>query len=148
MNSWIKLALIVGLTWFVVRTMRQGWGGGAGGDLPKTVSGQVAKAKTMNRKLVLLITGSDWCPACIAMEKNMLVTPEWQAFAAKDIVFQTYDYPNGGEAPTPAHEDLLKLPGFQGFPTLVVADGSGKVLAMRAGFSGGAQDTIAWIKSL
>ena len=68
------------------------------------------------------------------------------AFAAKEIVFQKYDYPDPSSAPTPAHQDLLKLPGFEGFPTLVVADGDGRILGMRAGYGGG--DYLEWIRSL
>lgn len=147
MNSWVKLLLIIAVTFLVIRTMRQGWSV-AGGELPKSVAGLVTKAKSLDRKLVLLITGSDWCPACQQMERGMLSTPEWAAFAAGEVVFQVYDYPNGGESKSPAHEDLLKLPGFEGFPTLVVADASGKVLGMRAGYGGGSGDYMQWIRSL
>lgn len=148
MNSWVKLLLIVGVTFLVVRTMREGWGSEGGGDLPKSMVGLVHKAKTLDRKLVVLITGSDWCPACQSMERGMLSTPEWAAFAGKEIVFQVFDYPEGGQPTSPAHVDLMKLPGFRGFPTMVVANGSGKVLDMKAGFGGGTEEYIQWIRSL
>ena len=64
MNSWVKLVLIIAATFLVIRTMRQGWGG-AGGDLPQSVAGLVAQAKTLDRKLVLLITG----PGCYYCEQ-------------------------------------------------------------------------------
>ncbi len=147
MNSWVKLVLIIIATFLVIRTMRQGWGG-AGGDLPQSVAGLVSQAKTLDRKVVLLITGPGWCPACVAMEQGMLSKPEWTAFAGKEIVFQAYNYPNGGEATSPAHEDLLNLPGVKGFPTLVVAGPSGKILALRSGYGGGADEYIQWIRSL
>lgn len=149
MNSWVKLILIVAVTVVVVRAMRAGWGSeGGGGELPKSVMGLAHKAKAKDQKLVLLITGSEWCPACQSMERGMLCTPEWTVFAGKEIVFHVFDYPEGGQPTTPAHMDLLQLPGFRGFPTLVVANASGKVLGMKAGFAGGAADYIGWIRSL
>lgn len=146
MNSWVKLAIIVAATYFGVQYLRDG--GGSGGEMPKSVIGLVHKAKTLDKKLVILITGSDWCPACQSMERSMLGTQEWLSFCGKDVIFQKYEYPRGGEASTQAHKDLLELPGFRGFPTMVVVDGKGKILDMRVGYSGGASDYISWIKSL
>ena len=147
MNSWVKTAIILTVTYFVLKTMRDGWGD-AGGNLPKSVSSLVTKATTLDRKLVILLTGSDWCPPCQAMERGMLGSPEWQTFAAKEIVFQKYDFPNGGEAQSPAHEDLLKLPAMKGFPTLVVTNSKGTILGSRSGFGGGIEEYIEWISSL
>ena len=147
MNPWVKLAVIIVIASFVVKTMRDGWGG-SGGDLPKSVSSLVAKARAVDRKLVILLTGADWCPPCQAMERGMHDSPEWQTFASKEIVFQKYDYPQGGQPQSPAHEDLLRLPGMQGFPTLVVANSKGTILESRSGFDGSIQDTMKWIRGL
>ena len=106
MNSWVKTAIILTVTYFVLKTMRDGWGD-AGGNLPKSVSSLVTKATTLDRKLVILLTGSDWCPPCQAMERGMLGSPEWQTFAAKEIVFQKYDFPNGGGLKSETHEVLF-----------------------------------------
>lgn len=146
MNSWVKLAIIIAVTYFGVQYMQGG--GGSGGEMPKSVIGLVHKAKTLDKKLVVLITGSDWCGACKAMERGMLGTPEWVSFSGNDVIFQKFEYPNGGQASTQAHKDLLELPGFRGYPTMVVVDGKGKILDMRAGYAGGASDYISWIKSL
>ena len=143
MNNLIKLALIVAVGYFGVQAL-----GGGGGEMPKSTQGLVARAKTKHRKLVILMTGADWCGACKAMENGMLNTPEWQGFAEKEVVFEKFDYPNGGEATTRAHEELKHLPGFQGYPTMLVVNGNGKILDMRVGFSGGPGEYISWIKSL
>lgn len=146
MNSWLKYLLILVVGFFLVRAFKDGFSLG-GAELPKSVLGLKLKAKKLDRKLVILITGSDWCPACKSMESGLLSTSEWAAFADKELVFQKYDYPNGGQPTSEAHRDLLALEGFRGFPTLVVSDGTGKVLAMEAGFSQG-MDYPKWIRSL
>jgi thiol-disulfide isomerase/thioredoxin len=145
MNSPLTWLLILVGGFFLVRAVQDN--GGGGGELPKSVLGLQLRAKNLERKVVILITGSDWCPACQSMERGLLASPEWAAFTAKEVVFQKYDYPNGGEASTAAHRDLLKLDGFEGFPTLVVADGGGKILGMRAGYGLGT-DYPQWIRSL
>ena len=142
MKPWMKLLLLAAGGYWLFTTMNHG----SGGELPKSLAGPVALGRTQQKKVVILITGSAWCPACQQMESGLLSTPQWLAFAAKEIVFQKYDYPDPSSAPTPAHQDLLKLPGFQGFPTLVVADGEGSILGMRAGY--GEVDYLEWIRSL
>ena len=142
MNSLIKLVLVGFIGYFGYRAM------GGGDEMPTSMKGYVRQADVLKRKLVILITGSDWCGACKAMELEMLRTPEWQQFAGNDIVFQKFDYPSGGMATTQAHRDLLELPGFKGYPTMVVVNGDGKLLDMRAGYGGGAGEYIQWIKSL
>ena len=117
-------------------------------ELPAALAPAVDKAKKQNRRLVLLLTGSFWCVACQALEKNVLTTPEWQAFATGEVLWETYNYPEDGSAPTPAHDALRKLPGFRGFPTWVVADPSGKLLALRDGTNVTAADLMTWIRSL
>jgi len=142
MNSWMKWLLLAAGGYGLFTTLQPG----TGGDLPKSLASPVAQGRVLKRKVVILITGSAWCPACQAMERGLLTTPEWAAFVKNEIVFQKYDYPDPSSAPTPAHQDLLKLRGFEGFPTLVVADGSGSILGMRAGY--GEVDYPAWIRSL
>jgi thiol:disulfide interchange protein len=147
MNNWIKLVFIIAATYYGVQYMGT-TGDSGGGDMPKSLLSLVRQAKAQDKKVVILITGSDWCGACKKMEQGMLGTAQWLGFAGKDVVFQKFEYPNGGQASTQAHKDLLELPGFEGFPTLLVADGKGKILGIRAGYGGGADEYIDWIKSL
>lgn len=117
-------------------------------ELPASLAPVVDRAKTQDRKVVLLLTGSAWCAACQALEKNTLSTPEWRTFAAEGIVWEVFDYPADGAAPSPAHGDLRRLPNFRGYPTLVVADQGGRLLALRDGSNVTAGELIAWIRSL
>lgn len=138
----IKLILMLGIGYFGFNMM------GGGNEMPTSMKGYVRQANVLERKLVILITGSGWCGACQKMESEMLRTAEWQRFSGQEIVFQKFEYPAGGMASTQAHRDLLELPGFKGYPTMVVVNGDGKVLDMRAGYGGGAGEYIQWIKLL
>lgn len=50
------------------------------------------KAKVENKQLVLQFSGSDWCAPCIKLEKNILNTPAFEAYATK-FVWLKVDFP-------------------------------------------------------
>ena len=50
-------------------------------DLPKAQ----AQAKAENKIVLMDFTGSDWCGWCIKFHKEVLDTPEFQAYAAKNV---------------------------------------------------------------
>ncbi len=148
MKSILKLLLVAAVAFWVFRSLRGGQDvTPAGLKLPDTQTAAVGKARAAGKKLVILITGSKWCPPCQLLEKQVLSTPEWEAFAKNEILFEIYDYPAAGDAPTPAHRDLVSLEGVRGFPTVVVADQGGNVTGMRSGFGGDPADLISWIRS-
>jgi thiol:disulfide interchange protein len=147
MKTWQKVLLILLIPVAAISAVWIGMAYAAP-ELPASLAPMVDKAEKQDRKLVLLLTGSAWCPACQELEKKTLATPEWQTFAAAEILFETFDYPADRSFPTPAHGDLTKLPGFRGYPTFVVADASGKLLALRDGAAVSPADLIAWIRSL
>ena len=44
------------------------------------------------KKMVLMdFTGSDWCPPCKALEKNVLSSPAFEAFAKENLVLVQVD---------------------------------------------------------
>ncbi len=50
-------------------------------------------AKEKDQKIVLFFTGSDWCPPCIKLEKNVLSSKEFAAFAQQKYVWLKADFP-------------------------------------------------------
>ena len=147
MKTWQKVLLILLIPVSAISLVWLGMAYAAP-ELPAPLAAMVDKAKQQDRKLVLLLTGSAWCIDCKRLENNILATPEWKAFATNEIVMETFDYPEDRSAPTPAHEELRKLPGFRGYPTFVVSDASGKLLALRDGTNMTTADLITWIRSL
>jgi protein disulfide-isomerase len=107
-------------------------------DLP------AAKAKAKEEKKLVLIdfTGSDWCPPCKALHKNVLATSEFGEYAKKNLVLVDIDFPNAKKQSPElkkannALKDQFKI---EGFPTIVVLDADGKELGRSVGYGG---DTV------
>ena len=58
-------------------------------DLPKAQ----AQAKAEKKIVLMDFTGSDWCPPCKALHKNVFSTQEFQEYAAKNLVLVEVDFP-------------------------------------------------------
>ncbi len=50
-------------------------------------------AKEKDQKIVLFFTGSDWCPPCIKLDKNVLSSDKFAAFAEEKYVWLKADFP-------------------------------------------------------
>src|SRR5678815_4008777 len=51
------------------------------------------KAKTENKMVLLDFTGSDWCPPCKALHKNVFSSSEFVDYAKKNLVLVEVDFP-------------------------------------------------------
>ena len=99
-------------------------------DLPKAQ----AQAKAQNKMILMDFTGSDWCGWCIKFKKDVLDTPEFQEYAAKNLVLVELDYPQKKQQSDDlkkANAALQKQYNVDGFPTLVVLDKNGKEVGRR-----------------
>ncbi len=104
-------------------------------DLPKAQ--EQAKAE---KKLVLMdFTGSDWCPPCKALYKNVLSQPEFLEYAKKHLVLVEVDFPNK----KPQSEELKKANAalqekfkIEAYPTIVVLNSEGKEIHRKSGYGG------------
>lgn len=82
------------------------------------------RAVKENKSVLLLFTGLDDCGACKVLEKNILGSEKFTAFAKKSIVFVSLDYPQF-EMPSPEKNKLYQEYGIEGFPTLLLTDEKG-----------------------
>ncbi len=108
-----------------------------------------AKAKAENKLVLMDFNGSNWCPPCKALRKNVLSTKEFEDYAKKNLVLVDVDFPrpNGlPEAQQKANEALGEKYGVEGLPTLVVLSSDGKQLKKKVGYSG--QETKDFIAEL
>ena len=91
------------------------------------------KAAEENKDLVLLFTGSDWCPPCMMLEKQVLGTEEFQKAADEDFVLVKLDFPQVeadlDEATAARNQELQQRYGIEGYPTLVLTDAKGRPYA-------------------
>src|SRR5882757_7841590 len=92
------------------------------------------------KKLVLMdFTGSDWCPPCKALHKNVLSSKEFEDFAKDNLVLVVVDFPHGKKLPVEqqrSNDALAKKYNIEGYPTVIVLDGTGKQISKDVGYSG------------
>jgi protein disulfide-isomerase len=108
------------------------------------------QAAQEHKYILLDFTGSDWCPWCIKMDKEVFNQSQFSDFALKNLVLVKLDFPRKA-AQSPAeksqNEDLAKKFGIEGFPTYVLLDPSGKEVRRQVGYlQGGATAFMDWLK--
>jgi thioredoxin-related protein len=100
----------------------------------------LAQAKTENKAILLDFTGSDWCPYCIQMDKEVLTKQEFKDYAAQNLVLMLVDFPNS--KPQSSHvkaqnQQLQTQFGVTGYPTFILVSPSGDVLTKLVGYGQG-----------
>ena len=118
-------------------------------DLPKAQ----AKAKAEKKMVLVDFTGSDWCPPCKALHKNVLSSPEFLNYAKDNLVLVEIDFPRTKPQAAElkkANKELAKKHNIEGYPTVVVFDSNGKELMKDVGYDGKSKgaDFVAKLKGL
>lgn len=110
----------------------------------------LTEAKEQNKPILVEFTGSDWCPPCMRLEKEVLSTESFKAFARDSLVLLYVDFPRRkqlSEEQTAHNNELAKQYGIQYFPTVFVLDDSGKVINQIQYQGGGPDSFIASIQN-
>jgi protein disulfide-isomerase len=104
-----------------------------------------ARAAAEQKPLLIDFTGSTWCPPCIALNQEVLQTPQFAAWAG-DFVRVKLDFPPARDR-TPekvaADAQLRQLMAWKdeyavrGFPTLVLVGPDGQEQGRVVGYSRG-----------
>jgi len=104
-----------------------------------------AEAKQENKMVLLDFTGSDWCGWCIKFNKEVLSTPEFATYAAKNLVLVELDFPHQKPQSAElkkANEALKNEYNVRGFPTFVVLSKDGKEIGRQVGYSKGGPEAF------
>jgi thioredoxin-related protein len=109
---------VAALTATAFATTPEGWST----DLEKAL----AKAKAENKSVLVEFTGSDWCPPCIAMRKNVFSKKEFVDAASKKFILVELDFPKGDKALAEKNQPLAEKYKIEGFPTVVLLNPEGK----------------------
>ena len=97
------------------------------------------KAKKEKKMVLVDFTGSDWCPPCKALHKNVFTSDEFLKYAKDNLVLVEVDFPKGKPQSTEvkkANEELAKKHQVEAFPTVIVFDSEGKELKRESGYDG------------
>ncbi len=109
------------------------------------------QAGESKRPILANFSGSDWCGWCIRLDKEVFSQESWMAFAREHLVLFVADFPRGKELPATLktqNDDLLKTYGVEGFPTVLLLDASGKVMARTGYRRGGADAYVRHVRDL
>ena len=101
------------------------------------IDAAIADASANNRQILLVISGSDWCPPCKKLEKQVLSHKDFKKIASQSLVLVKADFPRKAQKPEikkQAQEVVRRYP-YDGFPTVYLLGPDGKVLDKKVGFA-------------
>ncbi len=111
-----------------------------------------AQAKVEKKMVFMDFTGSDWCPPCKALHKDVLTSSYFLTYAKENLVLLVVDFPRSkpqSEALRTANEELATKFAVDSFPTIIVLDATGKKLSKESGYDGSnANEFVAKLKKL
>lgn len=105
------------------------------------------QAKETGLPILVLFTGTSWCPYCIKLEKEVFSESAFSKFADQNLVLLKLEFGPGGTPENRKDGALAKEFGVKGYPTYFLVDATGSKLAQ-----GGYHDGInpaefgEWVK--
>lgn len=115
------------------------------------------QAANEKKPVLIYFHGSDWCPGCIYMTKEVMTSPVFVDYVSDKVLFLDIDFPYHTKLSTEqlAHNTKIKMlfnlpEAFtQGFPQVVIVNEVGEVLYQEQGYRGeGPEKLVGIIKSI
>jgi protein disulfide-isomerase len=104
-------------------------------------------SKDSGKPILANFTGTDWCPYCITLEKEVFATEAFAKWAADTVILLEVDFPRGKRQGADLKQQNKALAAkfkIDGYPTVVFMDADGAELGRSGYFPGGPEH---WIKS-
>jgi len=109
-----------------------------------------AKKQAKGKMILVEFTGSDWCPPCKALKKNVFNNDKFKAYAKENLVLVELDFPRDKSKLSKEQIAYNKAQatkfGIRGYPTVFLLDASGKEIMKKVGF--GRTSVESYIKML
>lgn len=105
-------------------------------------------AEQTGRPVLTIFTGSDWCPHCVTLEKKVLDSQHFLAWAENRVVLLMIDLPQQGISQEERHARsrvCIKY-GVRTFPNTVLIAPDGAKIVAQSGYHG--QTPEAWLAAL
>jgi uncharacterized protein YyaL (SSP411 family) len=112
------------------------------------------EAKTTNKPVLAVFSGSDWCKPCIMLKQEVFDQPEFTQYAQDKLVLARFDFPRNKKNKLPAeqikqNEQVAAQLNKEGaFPLVVLLSPEGKVLAKTGYRPGGPAAYDAYLTQL
>ena len=107
-------------------------------------------AKKENRAVLVNFTGSDWCKWCIKLSDEVFTQSEFEDYAKNNLVLVRLDFPRSIQQSNQTkmyNQTLAQQYGVQGFPTILIFNSTGKLVAKTGYQYGGAEKYVEHIQS-
>ncbi|MEC9092048.1 MAG: thioredoxin family protein [Planctomycetota bacterium] len=108
------------------------------------------KAEAEGKSMLLLFTGSDWCPPCKNLHNTVLVTDHFKTELADEVVLVVLDNPRDKSLVSgPEQTQYEYLSGqfkVEGVPSLFLTDTTGKPYHNQVGYGG--EPAESWVANL
>lgn len=101
----------------------------------------IEQAKKDNKLVLVEFTGSDWCPPCKALKKDVFPSAEFQKIADKSLVLVELDFPKQKEISDEQKKyngEMAEKYAISGYPTVYLLNNEGTPVWVRVG--GGAKE--------
>ena len=109
------------------------------------------EAKAGRKLLLLNFTGSDWCGWCMRLQAEVFGKPEFAEYAKQNLILMTVDFPRVKSLSSEARRQnaaLAQKYAIEGFPTIVVLNGDGKMVGLLGYIPGGPRAFIEELKKV
>ena len=142
-SIWAKLLLVV----FALQICSPGFA--FGNDFWMTdVDAAIKKAADEKKDVLLLYTGSDWCPPCKKLESEVFSQQDFVDEASSNFVFVMFDFPKDKLLPpeTVKQNDLWAAKyGVEGYPTVILIDDKLRPYAITGYREGGVENYLGML---
>ncbi|MFA7057865.1 MAG: thioredoxin family protein [Candidatus Cloacimonadales bacterium] len=105
-----------------------------------------------NKVVLINFTGSDWCGWCKKLVSEVFSQPEFATYAEKNLVLLMLDFPTTfKQLPVETQQERQKLQEkykVKGYPTILLTDSLGAVIAQTGYQDGGAIKYVEHLKGL
>jgi len=109
------------------------------------------QARARRCRVLMLFTGSDWCPWCKKMDAEVYSQPEFARYSHEKLVLLKLDYPEHTPQPDAIRAQNAEMKdryGVRGFPQAVIVDMGGRILTRIKGYqSGGPSHFVQMIQA-
>lgn len=109
----------------------------------------LTRAEKENKPILMNFTGSDFCPPCIMLSKEVFDTPEFKEYAKKNLILMEIDFPKTKPQPYSLKQqnaELARALGVQGFPSIYLVNSKLEIMTPRLGYYPGGPSV--WIDGL
>lgn len=110
----------------------------------------VAQAKKENKAVLVNFTGSDWCKWCMKLSDEVFSQDEFETYAEQNLILVRLDFPRNIRQSNETkmyNNTLAQRYGIQGFPTILVFNNQGNLVAKTGYQPGGAGKYVNHIQS-